>query len=51
MRRVAVKIRPRNVSVAYRSYDVTLFPFGRGIRCDCGTRVDLYRGHLQASEA
>ena len=33
-----------------RDYDVTLFPFGRGIRCDCGSWVDLQRGHQQASE-
>ena len=26
-------------------YDVTLFQFGRWIRCECGARVDLYRGH------
>lgn len=34
-----------------RSYDVTLFPFGRGIRCDCGTWVDLHRGHIQSPQA
>jgi len=26
-------------------YDVALFHFGRWIRCDCGERVDLDRGH------
>lgn len=26
-------------------YDVTLFQFGRGIRCDCGSWVDLRSGH------
>jgi len=34
-----------------RPYDVTLFPFGRGIRCDCGAWVDLHRGHVQSSDA
>jgi len=34
-----------------RGYDVTLFSFGRGIRCDCGTWVDLQRGHVQAADA
>ena len=28
-------------------YDVTLFPFGRTIRCDCGASVDLAVGHQQ----
>jgi putative protease len=27
-------------------FDVTLFQFGRGIRCDCGAWVDLRRGHV-----
>jgi Raf kinase inhibitor-like YbhB/YbcL family protein len=27
------------------AYDITLFQFGRGIRCDCGTWVDVHRGH------
>ena len=27
-------------------YDVTLFQFGRRIRCDCGAWVDLARGHV-----
>ena len=31
-------------------YDVTLFTFGRKIRCDCGAWVDLAVGHQQASE-
>jgi Raf kinase inhibitor-like YbhB/YbcL family protein len=30
---------------------VSLFQFGRGIRCDCGAWVDLQRGHLQPLEA
>ena len=31
-------------------FDVTLFTFGRRIRCDCGAWVDLAVGHQQASE-
>jgi hypothetical protein len=31
-------------------YDVTLFTFGRRIRCDCGEWVDLAVGHQQTSE-
>jgi hypothetical protein len=31
-------------------YDVTLFTFGRSIRCDCGAWVDLAVGHQQTSE-
>ena len=31
-------------------YDVTLFTFGRRIRCDCGAWVDLAVGHQQTSE-
>jgi Raf kinase inhibitor-like YbhB/YbcL family protein len=31
-------------------YDVSLFQFGRGIRCDCGTSVDLQRGHEQPAD-
>jgi hypothetical protein len=31
-------------------YDVTLFTFGRSIRCDCGASVDLAVGHQQTSE-
>ena len=31
-------------------YDVTLFPFGRTIRCDCGASVDLADGHQQTSQ-
>lgn len=31
-------------------YDVTLFTFGRSIRCDCGACVDLAVGHQQISE-
>ena len=27
-------------------YDVTLFQFGRAVRCDCGTWVDLRGGHV-----
>ena len=27
-------------------FDVTLFQFGRRVRCDCGAWVDLTRGHL-----
>lgn len=30
-------------------YDVTLFAFGRSIRCECGERVDLAAGHRQAA--
>jgi hypothetical protein len=30
-------------------YDVTLFAFGRCIRCDCGAWVDLDAGHRQAA--
>ncbi len=26
-------------------FDVTLFQFGRGVRCDCGEVVSLERGH------
>ena len=29
-------------------YDVTLFTFGRRIRCDCGSWVDLAVGHQQS---
>ena len=32
-----------------RGYDVTLFQFGRRIRCDCGTWVDLASGHTKPS--
>lgn len=28
-------------------YDVTLFQFGRPIRCDCGSWVDLESGHTR----
>jgi hypothetical protein len=31
-------------------YDVTLFTFDRGIRCDCGAWVDVSLGHEQAGE-
>ena len=31
-------------------YDVTLFAFGRRIRCDCGEWVDLTVGHQQTTE-
>jgi DNA-directed RNA polymerase subunit RPC12/RpoP len=31
-------------------YDVTLFTFGRSIRCDCGAWVDLKTGHEQKIE-
>lgn len=31
-------------------YDVTLFTFGRGIRCDCGSWVDMNEGHKQKGE-
>jgi hypothetical protein len=31
-------------------YDVTLFSFGRSIRCDCGEWVDLKTGHEQQNE-
>ena len=31
-------------------YDVTVFTFGRSIRCDCGAWVDLAVGHQQAGE-
>ena len=34
-----------------RQYDVTLFEFGRSVRCDCGATVDLERGHVAALEA
>jgi SAM-dependent methyltransferase len=34
-----------------RQYDVTLFEFGRSVRCDCGAMVDLKRGHVAAVEA
>jgi putative protease len=27
-------------------FDVTLFQFGRGVRCDCGAWVELSRGHV-----
>jgi hypothetical protein len=27
-------------------FDVTLFQFGHGVRCDCGAWVDIGRGHL-----
>ena len=27
-------------------FDVTLFQFGHGVRCDCGAWVDLGRGHV-----
>ena len=33
------------------AYDVTLFQFGRWIRCDCGARVDLERGHTLEHDA
>lgn len=29
-----------------RQYDVTLFQFGRSVRCDCGALVDLQKGHV-----
>lgn len=32
-------------------YDVTLFTFGRSIRCDCGAWVDIKTGHEQKHEA
>jgi hypothetical protein len=28
-------------------FDVTLFEFGRGVRCPCGQWVDLAHGHVQ----
>jgi len=28
------------------NFDVTLFQFGRGVRCECGTWVELERGHV-----
>jgi putative protease len=28
-------------------FDVTLFQFGHGIRCECGAWVELAHGHLQ----
>ena len=34
-----------------RQYDVTLFQFGRPVRCDCGASVDLRRGHVVEEEA
>lgn len=30
-------------------FDVTLFEFNRGIRCDCGTWVDLSNGHMRST--
>ncbi len=27
-------------------FDVTLFQFGHGVRCDCGAWVELDRGHV-----
>jgi putative transcriptional regulator len=32
-------------------YDVTLFTFGRCIRCDCGAWVDMKTGHEEKQEA
>lgn len=32
-------------------YDVTLFTFGRRIRCDCGAWVDLAVGHEETNDA
>jgi len=32
-------------------YDVTLFQFGRGVRCDCGAWVDLRGGHTVPQSA
>jgi hypothetical protein len=29
-------------------YDVTLFDFGRRVRCDCGAWVDLSTGHRES---
>lgn len=29
-----------------RQYDVTLFQFRHGVRCACGARLDLERGHV-----
>ena len=33
-----------------RQYDVTLFQFGRTVRCECGERLDLRQGHLSPAE-
>ncbi len=33
------------------AFDVALFQFGRWIRCDCGARVDLDRGHTLQHDA
>lgn len=30
-------------------YDVTLFTFGRGFRCDCGAWVDMVAGHRESA--
>ncbi len=35
----------------HRQYDVTLFQFGHVVRCECGARVDLSRGHVASPEA
>jgi SAM-dependent methyltransferase len=32
-------------------YDVTLFEFGRTVRCDCGELLDLAKGHLDSPAA
>ncbi|MHC4400684.1 MAG: hypothetical protein ACYTG0_13495 [Planctomycetota bacterium] len=32
-------------------FDVTLFQFGNRVRCDCGTWVDLARGHVLSHAA
>ena len=29
-------------------FDVTLFQFGHTLRCDCGARVELRRGHVSS---
>jgi len=29
-------------------FDVTLFQFGHSVRCDCGARVELRRGHVSS---
>lgn len=33
-----------------RQYDVTLFEYGNAVRCECGTVVDLTRGHVAGAE-
>lgn len=34
-----------------RQYDVTLFEYGRTLRCDCGERIDLHTGHVRRTAA